>query len=165
MITIKPTPKSKIILVAAHSLNYVIGNNNTIPWKIDGEQKYFKQLTEGHTVVMGRKTFESIGKELPKRENIILTTKTVDGLICFNNISDVLSLNRDKLFVIGGQSVYEQFLPFADEAIISVIQKECNGDAYFPKLEERGFYIANSQLVYSNINYVVCQYLKTIRKS
>src|SRR3990167_10604863 len=103
----------QIILIAAMSKNHVIGLNNSIPWQIKGEQKIFKQHTIGHTVIMGRHTFESIGHVLPDRKNIVVTSQddyTVPNGIRAPNLQSAIHLceNDPKVFIIGGATLYKQ---------------------------------------------------------
>lgn len=141
----------QIILIAAMSINRVIGLNNTIPWHIKGEQKLFKEHTYGHTVIMGRKTYESIGKPLPGRKNIILTSqkKTVNNqeILIANNIQEALNYCKadNKVFIIGGANIYEQTICMADYIYLSIINRNIDGDSYFPIIDD------NFMLISSNI--------------
>lgn len=125
--------------IAAMSLNRVIGNGNRIPWHLPEDFKWFKQVTMGHVLVMGRKTFESIGKPLPGRETIVLTrgawshpgVKTAPGL-------DQLPLAVDdarKVFIAGGADIYRQALPLCGELLLTLVKREVEGDAFFPPFE------------------------------
>lgn len=124
-----------ITIIAAVSKNLVIGKDDTLIWKVPGDLKRFKELTTGHPVLMGRKTFESIGKPLPNRTNIILSkkTKTIEGCLVYSDWRDALPLfEAQHLFVIGGEEIYRQLLPIADRLELTLIDKEFEGDAYFP---------------------------------
>ncbi len=126
-----------ITLIAAQSSNNVIGKDNTLIWKVPGDLKRFKELTLGHTVLMGRKTFESIGKPLPNRRNVVLSRDTslkIDGCLVYNDLSNVIGLYNSDLFVIGGEEIYRQTLNFADRIELTYIHKEFEGDAYFPEI-------------------------------
>lgn len=134
----------KLIIVAAISLNNVIGFKNKIPWHNNAELNYFKNLTINNAVLMGRLTFESIGKPLSKRLNIVLSrsnTKNIDNKnpFYFNSINEAVSfaehLDVKKLFVIGGSQIYEKMINKVDELIISRIPFEVLGDKYFPKID------------------------------
>src|SRR3990172_3667599 len=131
-----------IAIIVAMDKNRVIGKNNKIPWHIAEEVKNFKKLTTGSTVIMGRKTFESIGKPLPKRNNIILSTSMsqipgVDVCKTFDEgIIMAKSYGKD-IFIIGGGTVYEQAIPFADKMYISYVKGEYDGDAFFPEFDEK----------------------------
>lgn len=134
----------KLLIVAAVSLNNVIGLENKIPWHDDTELSYFKNLTINNAVLMGRLTFESIGKPLPDRLNLVLSrnsTKNIDNesLFYFNLIDDAVSFaeqsNVKKLFVIGGSQIYEKMINQVDELLISRIPFQVLGDKYFPKID------------------------------
>ncbi len=127
----------KIALIAALDKNGLIGRANDLPWpKIKADLKYFKATTLGYPVVMGRKTFKSIGsRPLPGRVNIILTRDAKfshPGCEIATNPEQILTRPEEKIFVIGGASVYAQFLPHADYLYLTYIESEFSGDTYFP---------------------------------
>lgn len=131
-----------ISIIVAHDRNRLIGNSNDLPWKRDlpNDLKYFKQFTTGNTVIMGRNTFESIGKPLPQRINIVLTRDEnfkPEGCLVFNSIQHLLkSVSIDEeMFIIGGSNVYQQFLPIADYLYVTEIDHEFEGDTYFPEYD------------------------------
>ncbi len=128
-----------ISLIAAMSKNRVIGKNNSIPWKLPEDMRHFKRLTLGKTVVMGRKTFESIGKPLPKRVNIVITrdrSYMAKGCFVVNSVKDALKIPKDgeEVMVIGGSEIYRQFLPFANVIYLTIIEKNFDGDSFFPEI-------------------------------
>lgn len=133
----------RISIVAAMGKNRVIGLNNKLPWKrISADMERFKDLTLGKVVVMGRRTFESIGRALPNRANIVLTRdKAYDakGCIVANSVDEVLSaaLWYEELAVIGGAQVYEQFLPLADYMHLTLVEGEFEGDTFFPPFDSK----------------------------
>ncbi len=125
-------------IIAAIAKNGVIGKNNQLPWHLPDDLKYFKQLTHGHTVIMGRKTFESIGKPLPGRFNIVITQQTdyqKSGIVTASNLMDALAKapENQKIFVIGGASLYQMTLPLAERFYLTEVLADVEGDAYFPK--------------------------------
>ncbi len=128
----------QIILIAAMAKNHTIGYQNTIPWKIKGEQKIFKEYTLGHTVIMGRKTYESIGKPLPERKNIIITSqksyKAANSIILASDINFAIKSceNDDKVFIIGGENIYRQTIAMADYIYLTIINRDIKGDRFFP---------------------------------
>ncbi|MBP3943270.1 dihydrofolate reductase [Sphingobacteriaceae bacterium WQ 2009] len=129
----------RITLIVAAAENNVIGQGNQMPWHLPNDFKYFKKNTLLHSVVMGRKTFESIGKALPERRNIILTKDAnYQAADCdiVNSISEVFSSCRDEqeIFIIGGANIYQQFLPLADKVLLTRVHVSLAGDAYFPDL-------------------------------
>lgn len=128
----------ELILIAAISDNYVIGKNNKIPWKIPEDIKRFKELTTRHTVVMGRKTYESIGKPLPKRKNIVVTKSGLkqEGIIVAHSIDEALQQCEGKTYIIGGQQIYEQTINLADVLEITRVHKIVEGDAFFPRISD-----------------------------
>ena len=131
----------QIILIAAMAKNRTIGYQNKIPWKIRGEQKLFKEHTLNHAVVMGRKTYESIGKPLPDRKNIIITSQqeyTVDSAIVVHDIDSAIQQATEftKVFIIGGAKIYQQCLAKADYIYLTIIDREIRGDAFFPKIPD-----------------------------
>jgi dihydrofolate reductase len=133
-----------ISLIVAHDNKRGIGINNELPWRMPTDLKRFQQLTTAKIVVMGKNTYESIGRPLPNRVNIVLTrdtsyNPTID-LACAvaNNIETVLRINNDnvEIFVIGGSSIYNLFLPYADRLYITEIDHEFQCDAFFPEIGE-----------------------------
>lgn len=129
-----------ITLIAAVAKNGVIGNNNKTPWQIPEELALFKEITMGHTVIMGQKTYESIGHALPGRQMFVLThspqpTPSPDLVFC-SSIQDALNKTKSErsVFVAGGGSVYAQMMPLADELRISHINQEYPGDVLFPEI-------------------------------
>ncbi|MCZ7648499.1 MAG: dihydrofolate reductase [Planctomycetota bacterium] len=134
----------KVNLIAAVSTNGVIGVENRLPWKLPGDLKRFKALTMGHPVVMGRKTWASIGRLLPGRENVILTRdpafKLAGATIC-RSPEEALEKLQDagEIFVIGGAEVYAQFLPRADRLYLTLVHANVEGDARFPAFDAAGY--------------------------
>ena len=125
--------------IAAMSLNRVIGKDNTIPWHIPRNWKWVKERTNGQIVVMGRKTFDSIGKPLPNRENIVLsrTLKERPEVRVIRDLAEIESLETDKeIWIFGGEEVYRQALPHCDEIFLTVVNREVEGDTFFPEFEE-----------------------------
>jgi dihydrofolate reductase len=133
--------KQKIILIAAHDSNFAIGINGKIPWHYPEDLKFFKKTTLGFPIIMGRKTFESIGsKPLPGRPNIILssTLQSQEGIQILDDPAKVFDLefDTDKLFIVGGSAIYEYFLPFAEELYITEIKESFIGDTFFPNYKK-----------------------------
>ncbi len=137
-----------ISLIAAMDENRLIGKNNDLPWRLPADLAYFKKITMGHVIVMGRKTFESIGKPLPGRENVIVTSQQdykVEGASIVHSIEELLQLDEDskEVFVIGGAHLYEQTLAHAHRLYLTEIQEQFEGDAYFPQIDERKWSVAS----------------------
>lgn len=146
-----------IHIIAALTKEYVIGKDNKIPWKIKDDLRLFRKITEGHAVVMGRKTYESIGRPLPNRENIVVssTLKGSSEIQVVNSLEDALKQASvfENLFIIGGQRIYEQAFPYAHMLHLSWIEKNYEGDAFFPKFDESDWMIQSSSL-YKEFTYV-----------
>lgn len=134
----------EICMIAAISKNNVIGKNNSIPWKVKSDLLLFKKYTQNYPIIMGRKTLESIGRLLPNRLNIILTknidysynnAKIVNNL--FDAILEAKKTGLDKIFIIGGQEIYNLFLPFVDTIYLSTINVNIeDGDSFFPDFKK-----------------------------
>ncbi|MCB6181948.1 dihydrofolate reductase [Leeia sp. TBRC 13508] len=136
--------KPRLTLIAAMASNRVIGIQNRLPWKLSEDLKYFKKMTSGHTVIMGRKTFDSLGKPLPGRTNLVITRNMAwqhEGVTVCHGLEKALSACRglDQVFVIGGAELYQQALPIADELLITEVQLSPEGDAFFPDFSQSGF--------------------------
>ncbi len=128
-----------IAIIAAVAKNNVIGKNGELPWELPKDMENFKRLTSGNTVVMGRKTFESIGRPLPNRNNVVVSRSMEDREdvdVC-RGIEEALETAKDygeDIFIIGGQSIYEQTIDKADVMFISHVKMEVDGDTYFPEI-------------------------------
>lgn len=126
-----------ISLIVAMGKNHVIGLNNQMPWHLPADLAYFKKVTTGHPILMGRKTFESIGRPLPNRTNVILTRDTsfqAEGCTVIHSIDDAIELaKKEDLFIIGGAEIYNQFLPFVEKMYITKISESFEGDTFFPE--------------------------------
>lgn len=126
-----------ISLIAAMDKNRLIGIENGLPWHLPADFKHFKEVTMGKPVVMGRKTFESIGKPLPGRTNIIISRAGFDaqGVTVVDSIDKALSVLCDveEVMIIGGASFYEQMIDQADRMYLTHVDAECKGDAWFPE--------------------------------
>lgn len=126
-----------IKIIAAMSKNRVIGDSNSLIWSLPNDLKRFKQLTTGQTVIMGRKTYESIGRPLPNRRNIIITRDiNYEAIGCeiVNSLEEALLLSGEDVFIIGGGEIYKQSLPIADKIYLTLVQEDFNGDTSFPEL-------------------------------
>jgi dihydrofolate reductase len=135
-----------IKIIVAMSENRVIGNNNELIWKLSSDLKRFKDLTTGHPIVMGRKTYESIGKPLPNRRNIIITRNSeyeVEGCETVSSLEEALLLTNSDCFIIGGGEIYKQSLEIADKIYLTLVHKDLEGDTSFPELDETWVSIDN----------------------
>lgn len=128
-----------ISIIAAMSENRVIGNNNSLIWKLPNDLKRFKSITSGSAVLMGRKTYESIGRPLPNRRNIIITRNEdykAEGCVVCNSLPEALMLTNNDCFVIGGGEIYRQALPIANKLYLTIVHNTFDGDTTFPELGE-----------------------------
>lgn len=151
-------------IIAAHSKNYVIGNNNSLIWNIPTDLKRFKSLTTGKTIIMGRKTFESLKTPLPNRFHIVLTKtpskfKNQENVMFTNNLDQIIAKyknSEEEVFIIGGEEIYKLFLNHTSKLYLTEILKNFNGDAYFPKINYSVFKkdYESEILLENNINFV-----------
>ena len=145
-----------IKLICAISKNNVIGNENKLPWNLSEDLKRFKKLTSNNLIVMGRKTFDSIGRPLPNRKNIVLSNNSnleIDGVEVFNSPDEVISLYKEKpvkkdMYIIGGTFVYKLFLEYCDYLYITYVDKNFEGDAFFPKIDWKAWKLTKEEEKY-----------------
>lgn len=129
--------QSRISIIVAMAQNRTIGINNTLPWRCPEDLKHFKTLTMGHHMIMGRKTFDSIGKPLPGRTTVVVTRNPdlkIDGCIVTHSLEEAISAcnGDEEIFVVGGAELYTQAIPRADNIYLTEIQQDVMGDAHFP---------------------------------
>ncbi|WP_219837498.1 type 3 dihydrofolate reductase [Paenibacillus sp. R14(2021)] len=129
-----------LTLIAAMARNRVIGADNSMPWHLPAEMAHFRRTTSGKTVVMGRKTFQSLGGPLPKRRNVILTRDrgfAAEGCEVVHDVEEAIAKFGDgeELMIIGGAEIYAQFLPRADKLLLTEVEADVEGDAYFPSFD------------------------------
>ena len=132
----------KISLVVAASQNNVIGRDNQLPWHLPEDLEYFKSVTMGKPILMGRRTFDSIGRPLPGRRNIVITRDLewdAEGVEVVNSVDDALAAgslaNSDEIMIIGGAQIYRECLPIADRLYLTRVEAEIDGDAFFPDID------------------------------
>jgi dihydrofolate reductase len=135
-------PKISIVVAIAEE-NRAIGRDNKLPWEISSDLKRFKQITSGHPIIMGRKTFESIGRPLPNRTNIIITRDPLyaaEGCIVVNNLESALQKAKEKdseeIFIIGGGEIFRLALPYVDRLYLTIVHQNVEGDVFFPDYTE-----------------------------
>ena len=168
-----------ISIIAAIGRNKVIGNKNGLPWQIPADLEYFKKMTLAKPIVMGAKTFESIGRALPGRFNIVLAQSadySAKGCQIATSIPEAVELAKksdlgqksNELMVCGGRSVYEQFLPLVDKMYLTFVEGDFEGDVYFPEYDlkewqeiERTFRPADEQNPY-DLNFVIFERCKNL---
>ncbi len=131
------------IIMAAIANNNIIGKNNDLVWHLPADFKFFKQTTKGHTLIMGRKTFESLDNPLPHRDSLIVTRNkayTSDGITVFHSLESALDYAEKKglesVFILGGGEIYKQSMVLADKLIITEVHEDFEGDTYFPEIDD-----------------------------
>ncbi len=152
-----------IAIIAAFSKNRIIGNGGRIPWNIPHDMQRFKQLTTGNIVIMGRITYEDIGKPLPDRYNIIVTADpnyTADGCTVCSSYEEALSHAKNvskqtgkDIYICGGESIYKKAVNDADKMYLSVIDAEYQGDRYFPEFDESLFKCIHKEYISEGMPY------------
>lgn len=135
---------SEIIVIAAVARNGVIGRDNALPWRLKADLKHFKAHTSGHPIVMGRKTWESLGRPLPNRRNLVVTRNadyTAAGADVFVSPQAALAAvdGAERVFIIGGAELYRQFIERADRLLITEVWADIGGDAHFPDIDPQRF--------------------------
>ena len=140
----------ELTIIAAVSINNVIGNNNKLIWKLSNDLKRFRNLTTNHSVIMGRKTFESLSNPLPDRDNIVITRDTnysKPNIQVCSSIEDAINLTKTDTqpFIIGGGEIYSQTINIVDKIELTRVHKEFDGDAYFPEIPLDIFELINKE--------------------
>jgi dihydrofolate reductase len=133
--------RPKISAIVAMSENRVIGDDIHLPWHLPADLKHFKTITSGHPILMGRKTYESIGRPLPNRTNIIITRNhafKAEGCTVIQSIDQAIenaaATNCDEMFIIGGAEVYKQLMPHIQRIYLTIVHEIFEGDVFFPEL-------------------------------
>lgn len=156
-------------ILVAFDENRVIGKNNTLIWQLPADLKRFKALTTGHVIIMGRKTFESIGRPLPNRTTIVISRQTdlqIEGVILANSVEEAIlkakSITREDIYIVGGAEIYTLSLPLADQILVTQLHDIFEGDAFFPEIspeiwevteKERGITDEQNTYQFSYITY------------
>lgn len=158
-----------ISLIVAHDQQLVIGYNNQMPWHLPGDLRYFKEQTMGKPVVMGRKTFESIGRPLPGRRNIVITRNSsysVEGIETVHSLEEALSLVGDvpEVMIIGGEEIFRLAMPLANRLYITQINHTFVGDTYFPAYEHDFYEVSTQPKVLADEGFTF-QYIVFERKT
>jgi dihydrofolate reductase (trimethoprim resistance protein) len=151
-------------LIVARSLNNVIGNvignDSEIPWKVKGEQKLFKKITMDSVLIMGRKTYESIGRPLPGRITVVITRNSklvIPGCEVVTSLEQAIEFatkTGKSIFVAGGGQIYTEALPLATELHLTTIQCEVEGNIHFPQFKDSEFKLLEEELFHSNVDYL-----------
>ncbi len=160
--------KLKMSIIVAYDKNRVIGYQGRMPWHIRGELSRLKEITLGKTVVMGRKTYESIGHPLEGRQNIILTRNKqldIEGTICVSSLEEMHQIlpEQEEVFILGGSEVYQEVLPFVDTLYVTWIDGEFKGDCFFPTVDNSEFDLEINQKVDGDIPYTYVTYRRKLK--
>jgi len=141
--------------IVATSKNNIIGNGGALPWHIPADFKFFKSKTMGCPIIMGRKTYESIGKPLPGRLNIVISRKpqpAIPGVVAVSSIEAALAYCQEhaaewkpEIFIVGGGEIYRQTLPLTDKIYLTRIDQICDGDTSYPEIDEHAFALTDMQ--------------------
>ncbi|WP_369047907.1 dihydrofolate reductase [Tenacibaculum sp. UWU-22] len=144
-----------VSIIAAIGKDNELGKNNDLIWHLPADLKHFKKTTSGHAILMGRRTFESIGKPLPKRTNIIITNNDhyfIDGCLIANSIEQAIDMaeNNDEIFIIGGSQIYKQALEknLVDKLHITIVHQNFEADVFFPEIDKK---------IWKEINRIDCK--------
>ncbi len=128
-----------ITAVVAISSNYAIGKNNQLLWHLPNDLRHFKNITAGGTVIMGRKTFDSVGKPLPKRRNIVITRQdiAIEGCEVVRSIDEAIALckTEDEVFIVGGAEIYRQAMPITNRIYLTIVHHSFDADTFFPEID------------------------------
>lgn len=138
-----------ISVIVAVAENGTIGNKNSLLWHITEDMKHFRQLTTGHPVVMGRKTYESLGRPLPKRRNVVISRRDIEieGCKVVHSLEEALALFEadEEVFVIGGAQIYAEAMPLADRFYLTVVEHPYEGDTQFPAWDRSVWHLVESE--------------------
>lgn len=160
---------SKLSLIAAVDMALVIGVGGELPWHLPNDLQRFKQLTMGKPIIMGRKTFESIGRPLPGRKNIVLTKNidfSVEGIECYSSLILALGAleNEEEVFVIGGGMIYKEALPRVTTIYLTEVMTQLDGDAYFPNFDLSEWKEVSSELRESDADHLYSYRFRHLEK-
>jgi dihydrofolate reductase len=159
-----------ISIIAAMDRNRLIGNNNELPWHLPADLAHFKKITLNKPILMGRKTYESIGRPLPGRQNIVISRNKdlkIEGVTVVNTLEGAIESLKDvdELIVVGGSIIYELMLPRAQRMYLSYVDGEFEGDAWFPEFDETQWDVAESVVQEPDeINRYGCRFVTYERK-
>jgi len=166
---LKFSKEKAITIIAAISENGVLGKDNKLIWHLPEDLKRFKRFTFGHSIIMGRKTFESLPKALPGRHNIVVTTNKkffAVGITVCHSLIEAIKASGDDLqpFIIGGGQIYQQAIKLADKIELTKIYKSFDGDVFFPEIDSKLWHLDKEEKhEHSNLKYSYLTYLKINR--
>ncbi|QIB49772.1 dihydrofolate reductase [Pseudomonas sp. OIL-1] len=163
------TKSVRVAMIAAMGLNRVIGRDNQLPWHLPEDLKYFRSMTWGKPIVMGRKTFDSLGRPLPGRTNIVVSGQPnleLPGAKVAGSLEEALSAARnqaeldsvDEIMIIGGANLYEQMLGQTDRIYLTLVEAEPDGDAWFPELPDEQWKLVEERAVAAGEDYPAHRY-------
>lgn len=146
--------------IAAIDKDRGIGKEGRIPWRIPEDMKFFRETTTGHVVIMGRKTYDSVGNALPNRTNIIVTRNleyTPSNCIIVHTIKEAIEkareIEKEEIFIIGGAQIYKEALPFTDKLMLTIIQESFECDTFFPEYKEFKTVVSEDKKEFNDIKY------------
>ena len=157
----------ELIIIAAMAANRVIGCHNTIPWRIPEDMAHFKQTTMGHALIMGRKTYASIAAPLPGRRTVVVSAnpqyQTHPAATVVSSLAEAIACcaDADKVFVAGGEQIYRAALPLAQTLILTVIDREYDGDSFFPDFSDQPFRLVDSRPLAASVPLTVQTYRRS----
>lgn len=142
--------KPFVSAIVAAADNNAIGKDNQLLWHLPNDLRFFKRTTSGHAVIMGRKTYESVGKPLPNRRNLVVTRQkdyTLEGAEVVHSLEAALArcANEKEVFIVGGAEIYRQALPATNRVYLTRVHADLSGDTYFPELDERDWVLVSEQ--------------------
>lgn len=152
---------NNLSLIVAFSTNQVIGVDNTMPWHLPEDLKRFRALTTGHHIIMGRKTYESLGRLLPDRTTVIVTRNqdyNVDGAVICHSLEEAVQACKhdDEAFIIGGAQLYEKALDYVNKLYVTEVQLEVEGDAFFPAVDAQTWRLVSREALTSSKGFDFC---------
>lgn len=154
---------AEIIIIVAIARNRVIGRDGKLPWHLPSDLLHFKKTTMGYPLIMGRKTFDSIGRPLPGRDNIVLTRDKnlrIPGCLIMHSVEDAIEHCRDqeKAFIIGGGDIFRLALPYTDTLIVTALNRDVEGDVYFDPIDTDQFSLVDEQQCVEEEPYRIIRY-------
>ena len=154
---------AEVIIIVAVAKNNVIGRDGSLPWHLPSDLQHFKKTTMGYPLIMGRKTYESIGRPLPGRDNVVLTRDPeldLPGCIVVHSMQEAIDhcRNEEKVFIIGGADIFRLALPMTDTMIVTALEREVEGDVYLDPIDTRTFEIVAEQMCNEEEPYQIIRY-------
>ena len=154
---------AEVIIIVAVAKNNVIGRDGSLPWHLPSDLQHFKKTTMGYPLIMGRKTYESIGRPLPGRDNVVLTRDPeldLPGCIVVHSMQEAIDHcgNEEKVFIIGGADIFRLALPMTDTMIVTALEREVEGDVYLDPIDTRTFEIVAEQMCHEEEPYQIIRY-------